>query len=239
MPDETVHPGTAKTLAQFAADHGQRDGGAAWQLESPRMLEITLANESVFTKVGAMIAYYGDLKFERRSSGGAGKFMKSVMTNESGRATEVTGSGTIYLADEAKEISVLHLADDTLYVNSSDLLAYGPTLDWDITTLKGGSMFAGGLFSFKLTGTGYAAITTHGNPLVLGVTPEYPLSTDPDATVAWTEGLDISVKADVNAKTLTGRGSGETWQMSFKGSGYVVVQPYEESSSSSGSRTQS
>lgn len=229
----------ASSLEQFAARHGQRDGEAGWQLEGPRVLEITLNGQSVYTKVGAMVAYYGNLTFERASSGSVGKFLKGAMTNESGSATEVKGNGTIYLADEAKEVSVLHLTGDTLYVNSSDLLAYEPSLDWDITTLKGGSMFAGGLFTFKLSGTGHAAVTTHGEPVVLAVTPETPLSTDPDATVAWSAGLEITVKSDVNFKTLTGRASGETWQMAFTGTGFVVVQPYEEHAASAGGRAQS
>jgi len=89
-------------------------------------------------------------------------------------------------------------------------------------------MMAGGLFSLKLSGTGYVAITTHGKPLALGVGPGYPLFTDPNATVAWSDGLKTTVKADVNLKTLIGRASGETLQMRFDGQGFVIMQPYEE-----------
>jgi len=35
------------------------------------------------------------------------------------------------------------------------------------------------------------------------------------------------MKADANEKTLIGRGSGETLQMAFQGSGWVLVQPSE------------
>lgn len=93
---------------------------------------------------------------------------------------------------------------------------------------SGAGIMAGGLFSLKLTGTGYVAVTTHGKPLVLGVAPGQPLFTDPNATVAWSAGLQSSVKADVNLKTLIGRTSGETFQMRFEGSGFVVLQPFEE-----------
>ena len=113
-------------------------------------------------------------------------------------------------------------------MNSRDLLAYSEDLQWDITVIKSAGIVAGGLFTFKLWGNGYAAITTHGDPLVLAVTPTSPLYTDPNATVAWSEGLEVDVKADVNLKTFTGRASGETWQMHFSGEGFVVVQPFEE-----------
>lgn len=220
--------GVALELEEFAARHAQTHGDGAWQLESPRCLEVHLQNQTVRTKVGAMIAYRGNLKFERASSGSMGKMMKAMFTSESGRATNVSGTGVLYLGDASKEISVLKLTGDTLYVNSRDLLAYSEDLQWDITVIKSAGMVAGGLFTFKLWGDGYAAITTHGDPLVLAVTPTSPLFTDPNATVAWSEGLEVNVKADVNLKTFTGRASGETWQMQFSGEGFVVVQPFEE-----------
>ncbi|NTU71943.1 MAG: AIM24 family protein [Coriobacteriia bacterium] len=225
---EKTSAGVALGLDEFAALHAQKSGDGAWQLESPRCLEVHLAGETVRTKVGGMIAYRGDLKFERAGSGGLGKFMKGMLTSESGRAAMVTGTGVLYLADASKEISILRLNGDVLFVNSRDLLAYSDDLEWDITVIKGAGIVAGGLFTFKLSGSGYAAITTHGNPLVLAVTPDSPLFTDPNATVAWSEGLAVNVKADVNMKTLTGRASGETWQMQFSGTGFVVVQPFEE-----------
>lgn len=220
--------GVALELEEFAARHAQRRGEGAWQLESPRCLEVHLQNQTVRTKIGAMIAYRGNLKFERAGSGGMGKLMKAMMTSESGKATNVSGTGVLYLADASKEISVLKLTDDTLFVSSRDLLAYSDTLEWDITVIKSAGIVAGGLFTTKLWGNGYAAITTHGDPLVLAVTPTTPLYTDPNATVAWSEGLAVDVKADVNLKTFTGRASGESWQMCFTGDGFVVVQPYEE-----------
>jgi uncharacterized protein (AIM24 family) len=89
-------------------------------------------------------------------------------------------------------------------------------------------MMAGGLFSVRLTGTGMVALTTHGEPLTLRVTPNDPVSTDPNATVAWSENLTPELKTDISFKTLLGRGGGETFQMLFRGDGFVVVQPYEE-----------
>jgi len=225
---EMTGAGVALELEEFAAQHAQKQGDAAWQLESPRCLEVHLQNQTVRTKVGAMIAYRGNLKFERASSGSMGKMMKAMFTSESGRATNVSGTGVLYLGDASKEVSILKLTDDTLYVNSRDLLAYSEDLQWDITVIKSAGIVAGGLFTFKLWGNGYAAITTHGDPLVLAVTPTSPLYTDPNATVAWSEGLEVNVKADVNLKTFTGRASGETWQMHFSGEGFVVVQPFEE-----------
>jgi uncharacterized protein (AIM24 family) len=231
---DSVGAGVATRLGEFVNAHAQTDKGGTWQLESSKMLEIHLGGNSVYTKLGAMVGYYGDLKFERASAGSAAKFIKAAATGERAATTKVTGSGILYCADQGKEISILYLEGESIYVNGADCLAYSESLSWDIVFTGGASMMAGGLFSLKLTGTGYVAITTHGKPLVLGVAPGQPLFTDPNATVAWSDGLQTSVKADVNLKTLLGRASGETFQMRFEGTGFVVLQPFEEVVATSG-----
>lgn len=231
---DSVGAGVATRLGEFVSAHAQSDTGGTWQLESKKMLEIHLGGHSVYTKLGAMVAYYGNLTFERASYGGATKFIKAAATCERAATTKVTGSGVLYCADQGKEISILYLDNESIFVNGADCLAYSESLAWDIVFTGGAGMMAGGLFSLKLSGTGYVAITTHGKPLVLGVAPGQPLFTDPNATVAWSDGLQTSVKADVNLKTLIGRASGETFQMRFDGQGFVVVQPYEEVVASSG-----
>jgi uncharacterized protein (AIM24 family) len=50
---------------------------------------------------------------------------------------------------------------------------------------------------------------------------------DPQAAITWSSGITTSVKTDVNVKTITGRGSGETVQMGFSGSGWLLIQPSE------------
>ena len=89
-------------------------------------------------------------------------------------------------------------------------------------------MLAGGLFNMNLSGKGMIAITTHYDPLTLSVSPNKPIITDPNATVAWSGSLTPELKTDISFKTLVGRGSGESIQMKFAGQGFVVIQPCEE-----------
>ena len=231
---EMIQEHTAQTLAEFVQQNAQQNRGGAWQLENDRTLEINLANGLVYTKTGAMIAYYGDLKFERtgmKEAGGLGKYVKAKVTGETASTMKVTGSGILYCADEGKTIRILELRGESVFVNGANCLAYSDTLTWDIVRTKGGSMLAGGLFSLHLSGHGYLAISTMGKPVVLGVDPAHPLCTDPNATVAWSAGLETSLKTDVSFKTFTGRASGESYQLVFKGQGYVAIQPYEEGGS--------
>ncbi len=143
--------------------------------------------------------------------------------------TRAEGKGRLYLADEGKKVSIINLQSETICVNGNDILAFQEGIDWDIKLMrKVAGMLAGGLFNVKFTGTGMIAITTHHDPLTLRVTPQYPVSTDPNATVAWSGNLSPEFKTDISFKTFLGRGSGESIQMLFEGDGFVVIQPQEE-----------
>lgn len=238
MADQmSVEPGVAQSLADFVRAHSQENTEGAWQLEADeRCLEVHLSDSTVFAKRGAMVARYGDIKFEHAGSGGAGKFLKAALTGESMKMMRCTGSGVLYCADQNKHVSILRLNNEVIYVNGNDCLAYSDGMQWDIVVTKGAGIATGGLFSLKLWGTGFVAVATHGKPLVLGVSPQAPLFTDPNATVAWSDGLKTSIHTDVSLKTLTFRSSGESWQMRYDGTGFVVVQPFEEIVAAGGSQ---
>jgi uncharacterized protein (AIM24 family) len=219
------------SIDEFVNNTGQKDlGQGKFELERDRMLELNLEGR-VWTKRGSMVAYLGDVKFTREGvmEHGLGKMMKKAVTGEGVSLTKAEGTGKVYLADAGKKISILNLKNEAIYVNGNDLLAFEESINWDIKMMKKvAGMMAGGLFNVKLEGTGMIAITTHYDPLTLRVSPDRPVFTDPNATVAWSENLAPDIKTDSSLKTLMGRSSGESLQMAFKGEGFVVIQPYEE-----------
>ena len=219
------------SVADFLQHTGEKDmPGDVFELESSRMLEIHV-NGRVWTKLGAAVAYRGDLKFVREGmmEGGVGKMFKRMVTGEVSPLSKVEGQGRLYCADGGKHVTILRLAGETINVSGNDLLAFEDTVAYDITMIRRvAGMMAGGLFSVKLTGQGLVALTTHGQPLTLRVSASDPVSTDPNATVAWSGNLQPELKADISFRALVGRGGGETFQMLFRGDGFVVVQPYEE-----------
>ena len=126
-------------------------------------------------------------------------------------------------------MQILQLHGESIFVNGNDLLAFEPSLTWDIKMMrKLSAMLAGGLFNVKLEGHGMLAITSHHEPLTLLVEPGRPVRTDPNATIAWSGTLQPEFRTDISLKTFFGRGSGESIQMEFNGQGFVVIQPYEE-----------
>lgn len=219
------------SLDEFVQATQQRDRGEGlFELESSRMLEVNL-NGMIWIKAGSMVAYVGNIKFEREGilEKGVGKMLKKAVTGEGARLTKARGTGRMYLADTGKSVQILRLQGESIFVNGSDLLAFETTIEWDIKLMrKLTAIAAGGLFNVRLEGTGLVAVTSHFEPVTLLVRPGSPVRTDPNATIAWAGSLQPEFRTDVSLKTFFGRGSGESIQMEFNGDGFVVIQPYEE-----------
>lgn len=237
----------ATSLQQFLAEtrDQQQSKGAAFEVEKSCFLQVNLGTpgatgavlNQVWIKTGSMVAYQGDIKFEREGmmDHGFSNMLKKSFTGEGATLTKATtkGRAQLYLADQSKRVTVLFLQGESIVVNGDDLLAFEPSITHKITMMKKlSSIVSGGLYNVTLQGKGFVAILSHGQPLTLMVAPGYPpVYTDPQATVAWSGGLTPDFKSDVGLKTLLGRSSGETFQMKFDGSrgqGFVVVQPHEE-----------
>jgi uncharacterized protein (AIM24 family) len=216
------------TFVNKTADRDLKQG--LFELESDHMLDINLQG-SVWIKTGSMIAYKGEVKFVREGmmEQGLGNLLKKAVSGEGTSLTKAIGNGSVFCADAGKKITILQLHNEVICVNGNDILAFEMSLQSEIKMMRRMSaMLAGGMFNIRLSGTGMVAITSHYEPLTLIVTPDSPVTTDPNATVLWSGHLEPEFKTDIQWKTLVGRGSGESIQMQFRGKGFVVVQPYEE-----------
>jgi uncharacterized protein (AIM24 family) len=201
--------------------------GEAFTLQGPRVLKVELSETSVMAKNGAMVAYQGEVRFEHKGSG-LGRLLKKAATGESLRLMEAQGTGELFLAHQAMLVHVLHLDQESITVNGENILAFANAIDWDVTRVKGGTagMLAGGLFNIHLRGTGPVALVSDGEPVKLDV-GEAPTFGDPQAAIAWSGGVSTNLKTEMQAKTLIGMGSGESFQLGFSGQGWVLVQPSE------------
>jgi uncharacterized protein (AIM24 family) len=209
------------------------EGGTVAQLRlnGSKLLEAHLANETIRAATGAMVAYDGDVKFSHAGMGGGDGFkaaLKRKMTGESVKLMECTGSGVVYLAQNAGDVSLVPLSGQTLEVESSALLAIDGGLRTDVkfTGLRGASS-GQGLFTTTVSGQGTVALLSDGPAILLEVAPGMPLVVDPDAYVASVGQLSQSFVTDVSWKNLIGESSGEAFSLRFEGSGIVYIQPAE------------
>lgn len=196
-----------------------------WVQQSSKMLKATLGPDVVAAK-GAMVAYQGQIRFEHRSAGGLGKFVRKALTSEDAPLMTVSGQGEVFFAHQAEDIFLVQLEGDALSVNGTSLLALDASLDVDVHRVQGAGMMAGGLFNTIVTGQGTVAVTSDGPPMLLdcGSQPTY---VDIQAAVAWSASLHPQVISSMNVKSMLRGGSGEAFQYAFSGQGFVVVQPSE------------
>jgi uncharacterized protein (AIM24 family) len=212
------------TLETFSETESQE----SFSLQNGKLLKVELSQVTIQAKLGSMVAYQGEVKFEHAGSGGIGRLVKKAVTGEGTRLMKMEGSGEVFLADQAQDIHLIKLENDQITCNGANLLAFDAGIDWDIKKVEGGagSVLAGGLFNTILSGTGWVAILSDGPPVLLDVGGA-PTFADAQAAITWSSGVQTQVKVDASVKTLVGRGSGETVQVAFSGQGWVLVQPSE------------
>ncbi|KZM78687.1 AIM24 family protein [Cellulosimicrobium sp. I38E] len=209
-------------------DHAERSvEPGSFQLQNDRMLKVDLRGTGgfFFAKQGSMVAYQGDVDFAYEGSGGLGKMFKKAFTGEGMSLMKVSGSGDVFLTQEADQVFVLHLEDEGVTVNGANVLAFESSLTWDINRVEGASMLSGGLFNTTFTGTGALAVTAFGTPVVLDV--DVPTYVDMQAAVLWSTSLQSSIRKTAKLAAAIGRGSGEAYQLALSGQGIVVVQASE------------
>ena len=214
-------------LSQELQQFKETETGETFSLQNEKLLKVELAGVTIQAKAGTMVAYQGEVKFEHAGSGGMGRLLKKMATGEGVTLMKVSGTGEVFLAEQAQEIHLVKLDDDSITVNGTNLLAFDAGIDWDIKKVEGGSgVLAGGLFNVVLSGTGTVAVLSDGPPLLLQV-EEAPTFADPSAAITWSSGVKSSVKTDVQLKTLIGKASGESIQLAFSGQGWLLIQPSE------------
>ncbi|MGH8893448.1 MAG: AIM24 family protein [Actinomycetes bacterium] len=218
----------------FSQEYLESTSPDGFGLQNSKMLKVSLNGGTVMARQGSMVAHQGQMSFDYQSAGGIGKMLKKAVTGEGVDLMRVTGSGDVFFADFASDVHVIELdGTDGMSVNGVSVLAFEPSLQWDIKMIGNAGMLGGGLFNTYFTGTGKLAITTRGTPVVLTV--DAPTYVDTDAVVAWSASLQTSIHSGgFKPMAMLGRSSGESFQLAFSGQGFVIVQPSENPPRTSG-----
>lgn len=212
----------------FATANAEVQTDQKWVLQNHKMLRVNVSNGAdVIAWKGSMVAFQGQIKFEHQGSTSAAQMFKKMLSSDDVPLMRVSGEGEVFFANTASDIHIIQMEGEAITVNGSNLLAFDAGLQHDQQRLSGVGMMAGGVWNTTLSGHGFAAITTQGQPVILDCSVQ-PTFTDIDATVGWSGNLRPTVNRSVglNMSLLKG-GSGEAMQFAFHGPGFVVVQPSE------------
>jgi uncharacterized protein (AIM24 family) len=215
------------SVEQSLAEFQETESQDSFSKQNSKLLKVELADVTIQAKLGSMVAYQGDVKFEHAGSGGMKRMLKKAVTSEGASLMKISGSGEVFLADLAQDVHLIRLENDKITANGANVLAFEDGIDWDIKKVEGASSaLAGGLFNIELAGTGWIALVSDGPPLLMQLDGQQTFA-DPQAAITWSSGVSTSIKTDVNVKNLIGKGSGESIQVAFAGQGWVLVQPSE------------
>ncbi|MGW1738004.1 AIM24 family protein [Nocardia sp. NPDC001965] len=203
--------------------------GMGIQKQGSKMIKVGVNGETL-VRSGSMVAYQGELHFQALGSGGIGRAIQQRLTGEGVPLMKVSGRGDLFVANGAADVHIIDLdGTDGLTINGSNVLAFDPTLGYDIRMVQGAAGFASnaGLFNCVFSGRGRIAITSHGSPVVLNV--DQPTYADPQAAIAWSSSLQTGVKRNdsFGLGRFIGRSTGEGITLAFSGRGFVIVQPSE------------
>lgn len=209
----------------FEQSNVEREGDAGWIMQNSKMLKVQLGTDVLASK-GVMVAYQGHVKFNHESSGSVKKLLKKVLTNEDTPLMRCTGQGDVFFARRAEDVFIIQLENDAITVEGHNLLAFDAAVQWDIRRVRGAGIMSGGFYNVELSGAGQVALTCDGPPMILDCSQQ-PTYVDIQAAVCWSANLQPEVVSSMNFKSMLRGGSGEAFQYSFHGPGFVVVQPSE------------
>ncbi|MFF4850232.1 AIM24 family protein [Streptomyces sp. NPDC001194] len=209
----------SENLAQAAAAPGMT-------LQNAKSVKYTV-NGEMLARQGSMVAFRGNLQFERKGQG-IGGMLKRAVTGEGLALMSVRGQGEAWFAHQAGQCFIIDFEPgDSLTVNGRNVLCFDPTLSYEIKMVKGAGMTGGGLFNSLFTGTGKLAVVCDGHPIIIPVTAQNPVYVDTDAVVGWSAHLETGLHRSQSVGSMIRGGSGEAVQLMLRGEGFVIVRPSE------------
>jgi uncharacterized protein (AIM24 family) len=178
-----------------------------------------------FMRKGAMIAYYGQAKFEALAATTMAGFVATRFSSPLYALDWVVaqGQGKVVIGDRGHDINSFDLEDGNLTIRANNLLSFATTLELKQSIVPG---------FLTLYGTGKFIASSNG-PVIFA---EPPMRVDPEALVGWADCPAPCHHFDAGwmqsflgmaAHGLLGVQSGEERQMDFVGSGTILMQSSE------------
>jgi uncharacterized protein (AIM24 family) len=179
-----------------------------------------------FVSKGAMLAYYGDVRFEPVTAYAsaqawvAARFSSPVYVQD---WVIAEGRGKVLLGDRHFDLNSYTLDAGNLTIKAGNLLAFSPQLELKQSIVPG---------FVTLLGSGTFIASSNGPVIFV----EPPFRADPDALLGWADCPSPSVHHDARwmAQSMAGliqgalgRSSGEERQYDFTGAGTVLLQSSE------------
>ncbi|MGY1693844.1 AIM24 family protein [Geodermatophilus sp. SYSU D00814] len=193
---------------------------------NPYVFCVALTGGEWFMSKGAMLAYYGDVRFDAVTEYSsvqawvASRFSSPVYISD---WVVAQGHGKLLIGDRGFDLNSYDLDDGNLTIKASNLCAFSKQLELKQSIVPG---------FVTLLGTGKFIASSNGPVIFV----EPPFRADPDALLGWADCPSPSVHHDAQWMTQNlrgmisgalGRASGEERQYDFTGQGTILLQSSE------------
>ena len=222
-------------LDALFGDEGADRGETEVEKVREEVLRVRLLRGPAYFKNDSVIAARGDLEFSAtrpvHTSGGLTglleKVLKVKLLGMRRHFVRADGSGVVYAGDGGR-IHVLDVPEgERLTVNQDRLLFTDAPAD--VVAQLDASILSTGLVDLGFEGPCRVAVTAECDPVTLEVSDGEPVLVDPECLIAWTG--DVTFEATWQGSALDlllGRKHGEELMLRARGSGKVLVSPYDE-----------
>jgi tetratricopeptide (TPR) repeat protein len=189
-------------------------GADRFLLIDPHLLEIIIS-ERLICRRGSISSYTGNLHFLPWLT----QYEKTIPL------IQVDGSGIVFLADKRKEIFMLSLNNETIFVESNHLLVAQSALKVEPYMMEE-SGTGTSLSVVKISGRGSLAVTCMTKPLTLNVYQAMPVNIPGDGLIVWSGNLKSDFVHDEELRNIMmfSDEEEEVMLLRFSGNGDVVVE---------------
>ncbi|HLE20354.1 MAG TPA: tetratricopeptide repeat protein [Vicinamibacteria bacterium] len=177
------------------------------------LMEVTFSGK-VFIKQGTIYSYSGNLTF----------WVKPQREEGVPPLVIVSGTGRLLLTDREREITVLQVNGEEIYVEPSHLLACQETLTPRYAIIEREGVLQPRLHVLSIEGTGLVALSVKTKPLVLTVTPGYPVNVSSADVISWSGDLTPAIVEDDALAELMSPHSRPSLNVRLEGSGKVMME---------------
>jgi uncharacterized protein (AIM24 family) len=181
-------------------------------LES-NLMEVNFSGK-VFIKQGTIYSYSGNLTF----------WVKPQRKEEVSPLVIVSGTGKLILSDRQREITVLQLSGEEVFVEPSHLLACQESLTPRYAIIKKEVDPRARFQVLAIEGKGMIALSVVTSPLLLKVTSEYPANVSSANVISWSGNLTPSIVENEALTDLMFPHSRQSVNLRLEGTGKVMME---------------
>ena len=189
----------------------RRSGDIFRYLEN-NLMEVNFSGK-VFIKQGTIYSYSGNLTF----------WVKPQRDQSVPALVIVSGTGKLLLTDRQRDISVMQIEDEEIFVEPSHLLACQDTLTPRYAVIEKDDGTPG-LHVLMIKGAGVLALSVATSPLLLTVQKPYPVNVSSSSLISWTGELAPTIVEDEALAEIMLPSSGQGVNLRLEGEGRVMME---------------